>query len=62
MEGFEGAVEDLLRGTAIENDEDELARLRRLPLEKQLEVGLILHEAMLQKKHLNGFRNGRLAG
>jgi hypothetical protein len=24
-------------------------------------IGL-LHKAMLQKKHLNGFRNGRLAG
>ena len=62
MEGFEGAVADLLRGTAIENNADELVRLRKLPPEEQLEVGIVLHEAMLQKKHPNGFKDRRIAG
>jgi hypothetical protein len=62
VEGFEGAVADLLRGTAIENNADELVRLRKLPPEEQLEVGFVLHEAMLHKKHPNGFKGGRLAG
>ena len=62
MEGFEEVVADLLRGTAIENNEDELVRLRKLPPEEQLEVGLVLHETILQKKHPNRYRNERLAG
>jgi hypothetical protein len=62
VESFEGAVADLLRGTPIENNADELVRLRKLPPEEQLEVGFVLHEAMLQKKHPNGFKDGRLAG
>lgn len=62
MEGFEGVVADLLRGTAIENNEDELVRLRKLPSVEQLEVSLVLHEAMLQKKHPNRFWNDRLVG
>ena len=62
MRGFEKPVADLIRGTAIEDDEVELALLRKLPLEEQLEVGFVLHEAMLQEKRPSGVRNGRLAG
>jgi hypothetical protein len=62
VEGFERAVADLLRGTAIENNADELVRLRKLPPEEQLEVGFVLHEAMLQRKHPNRSKDERLAG
>ena len=63
MSGFDKSVADLISGTAIEGDESELARLRKLPFEEQLEVGIVLHEAMLQKKHSDtGGSNARLAG
>ncbi len=66
MRGFEKPVADLIRGTAMEDNEVEQARLRKLPLEEQLEVGIVLYEAMLQEKRPNGVRNGvrdgRLAG
>ena len=62
MRDFEKPVADLIRSTAIEDNEVELARLRKLSLEEQLEVGFVLHEAMLQEKRPNGVRNGRLAG
>ncbi len=62
MRGFDKPVADLIRGTAIEDDEVELARLRQLPLEEQLEVGIVLHEAMLQEKRSEETRNARLAG
>jgi hypothetical protein len=47
---LEKALVDLLRGTAIENDEAELARLRELTLHKQIEVGFVLRAAMLEDK------------
>ena len=53
-------IADLIRGTAIENDEHELAQLRRLPLEEQLEVGIVLRTAMLQEKDHAESRDGRL--
>jgi hypothetical protein len=62
MRGFEKAVADLIRGTPIEDDEEELALLRKLPLEEQLEVGFVLHEAMLQEKRSKGVGNRRLVG
>ena len=62
MRGFEKPVADLIRGTVIEDDEVEVALLRKLPLEEQLEVGFVLHEAMLQEKRPNGVRNERLVG
>jgi hypothetical protein len=62
MRGFEKPVADLIHDTAIEEDEVELARLRKLSLKEQLEVGFVLHEAMLQEKRPNGVRNERLAG
>ncbi len=62
MEGFEVVVADLLRGTAIENNKDELVRLRKLLPEEQLEVAVVLHEAMVQEKRSdNGGGNARLA-
>jgi hypothetical protein len=63
VRGFARPVADLIRGTAIEGDEVELARLRKLPLEEQLEVGIVLHEAMLQEKRSDngGGENARLA-
>jgi hypothetical protein len=62
MRGFEKHIADLIRGTVIEDNEVELARLRKLSLEEQLEVSFVLHEAMLQEKRPNGVRNRRLAG
>jgi hypothetical protein len=62
MRGFEKSVADLICGTAIEDDEEELALLRKLPLEEQLEVGFVLYEAMLQEKRPNGVRSERLVG
>ncbi len=50
MSELEKALVDLLRGTAIEHDEAELARLRKLPLHKQIEVGFVLRAAMLEDK------------
>ena len=61
MRGFEKAVADLFRGTAIEDDEVELAQLRMLSLEEQLQIGLVLHEAMLQEKYPHGIGNERLS-
>jgi hypothetical protein len=56
-------VADLIRGTAIASDEVELARLSKLPLEEQLEVGIVLYEAMFQEKRSsNGGGNPTLAG
>jgi hypothetical protein len=48
MRDIERAITVLIRDTAVENDEAELARLRNLPPEEQLEVGMVLHEAMRQ--------------
>jgi hypothetical protein len=62
MRGFEKPVADLIHGTAIADDEVELTLLRELPLEEQLEVGFVLHEAMLQEKRSSGVGNGRLVG
>jgi hypothetical protein len=62
VRGFDKPVADLIRSTAIEGDEVELARLRQLPLKEQLEVGIVLHEAMLQEKRSEEVGNERLAG
>jgi hypothetical protein len=48
MRDIERAITVLIRDTAVENDEAELARLRNLLPEEQLEVGMVLHEAMRQ--------------
>jgi len=60
MRELEKIVADLIRGTAIENDELELAKLRELPLEEQIEVGIVLRTAMLQGKDYPEPRNGEL--
>jgi hypothetical protein len=62
MRGFAKPVADLIRSTAIESDEVELAQLRKLPLREQLEVGIVLYEAMLQQKRSEEAGNERLAG
>ena len=50
LKEYRKAVMELLRGTAIVNDEAELARLRKLGLDQQMEVGFVLRAAMLQAK------------
>jgi hypothetical protein len=50
LEKFKKALMDLLRGTAIENDAVELARLSDLAPHKQLEVGFVLRAAMFEAK------------
>ena len=62
MRDFAKPVADLIRSTAIESDEVELARLRKLPLREQLEVGIVLYEAMVQQKRSEEAGNERLAG
>lgn len=62
MRDFEEAVAALVRDTAVENDETEQARLKRLPLEEQLEIAFVLHEAMRQASLPNGARNEKLSG
>ena len=57
---LEKAIIALLSGTTIEEDEHELAQLRKLPVKEQLEVGLVLREAMRQEK--DGLHNEHLAG
>ncbi len=44
------SVADLIRGTAIVNNEFELAKLRQLPPEDQIEFGIVLRAAMFQEK------------
>ncbi len=53
-------VADLIRGTAVENNELELAELRKLPLVEQIEVGIVLRTAMLQRKDHPESPNGEL--
>ncbi len=53
-------VADLIRGTAVENNELELAKLRKLPLKEQIEVGIVLRTAMLQGKAHPEPLNGEL--
>jgi hypothetical protein len=61
MRDIERAITVLIRDTAVENDEAELARLRNLPPEEQLEVGMVLHEAMRQATVANSsYVNERL--
>lgn len=61
MEGFTEVIENLLRGTAVEKNELELARLRKLSPKEQLEVGIVFREAMLQEKISSELRKERLA-
>ncbi len=61
MEGFAEVFAYLISGTAVENDEVELTRLRKLPPKEQLEVGIVLREAMLQEKISPDLRQARLA-
>jgi hypothetical protein len=60
MEGFAEVVRDLISGTAVEKNELELARLRALPPDEQLEVGIVLREAMLRRKFSPDRRQNRL--
>jgi hypothetical protein len=60
MKDIERAITVLIRDTAVENDEAELAQLRNLPPAEQLEVGMVLHEAMRQATVPNGYVNERL--
>jgi hypothetical protein len=60
VRGFEEAVADLINGTTIGNDEVELAQLRELPPQRQLEVGIVLREAMQQRKISLEHRKERL--
>ena len=60
MRDIERSVTVLIRDTAVENDEAELARLRNLPPQEQLEVSLVLHEAMRQATIPNLYANERL--
>lgn len=60
MEELAKSVTDLIRGTPIENNELELARLRELTLEEQIEVGIVLRSAMLRGKDHPEPRNGEL--
>ena len=60
MKELAKSVTDLIRGTAIENNELELARLRELPLEEQIEVGIVLRSAMLRGKDHPEPHNGEL--
>ncbi|HVF01472.1 MAG TPA: hypothetical protein VNA27_09090 [Rubrobacteraceae bacterium] len=62
MRFFEEAVAALVRDTAVENDETEQARLKRLSLEEQLEIAFVLHEAMKQARLPNGAQSERLSG
>ena len=63
MEGLEEVIADLLSGTAIENDEAELDRFRRLAPKEQLEVGIVLRTAaLLERKLADGSRAELLAG
>lgn len=57
MRDIERAVTVLIRDTAVENDEAELARLRNLPPAEQLGVAMVLHEAMRQATVPNGYAN-----
>ena len=57
MSDIERAVTVLIRDTAVENDEAELARLRNLPPAEQLGVAMVLHEAMRQAAVPNGHAN-----
>jgi hypothetical protein len=58
---IESSVEELLSGTAVQDDELELARLRKLPLDEQLEIGIVLREARRQEKLPPELRQERLA-
>ena len=51
-------VADLISGTAVENNELELAKLKELPLEEQIEVGIVLRTAMLRGQDHPEPRNG----
>jgi hypothetical protein len=51
---------ELLRGTVVENNELELNWLRKLSPKEQLEVGIVLREAMQQGKISPELRQERL--
>ena len=63
MEGadYPQLLAHLLTGTAVENNKLELAQLRKLPPKEQLEVSLVLREAMRQGEFPPEFRRERLA-
>jgi hypothetical protein len=60
MEELAKSVTELIRGTAVENNELEMVKLRELPLEEQIEVGIVLRTAMLRGKDHPESRNGEL--
>ena len=62
MEEDAEVLAHLISGTAVEKDEVELARLRKLAPKEQLEVGIVLREARLQEKLSPELRQERLAG
>jgi hypothetical protein len=61
MRKHEKHLMELIRGTAIENNEAELARLRKLPQKEQLEVGMVMYAAMNQEKLPSRLRDEKLA-
>jgi hypothetical protein len=60
MKELAKSVAELIRGTALENNELELAKLKRLPLEEQVEVGIVLRTAMLRGREHPEPHNGEL--
>ncbi len=60
MEELAKSVTAPNRGTALENNELELAKLRELPIEEQIEVGIVLRTAKLRGKDHPEPQNGEL--
>jgi hypothetical protein len=60
MEEVAELLAELLRGTGVENNELELNRLSKLSPKEQLEVGLVLREAMQQGKMSPEHRQAKL--
>ena len=60
MKELAKCVTELIRGTAIERNQLELAKLRELPLEEQIDVGIVLRTAMLRGKDHPEPGNGEL--
>lgn len=62
MEEFAEVLAHLISGTAVENNAVAMAQLRKLPPKEQLEVGIVLREAMLQEKISPDLRQAGLIG
>jgi hypothetical protein len=61
QEEFAEVLADLIRGTAVEEDALEVAKLRKLSPDEQLEVSIVLWEAMQQKNCSPELRQESLA-